>query len=108
MPELMLALYIIGIGLSVAGMATHLYQGLARQPAGFRLEGESIFGGIFNLFVSFICGPYIILRMGWRPEGGGQLSTVNVLLASFIAFGWSFFTGLMVLGSYVAVIRAGA
>ncbi|WP_404403344.1 DUF6949 family protein [Pelagibacterium halotolerans] len=107
MSELVLALYIIGIGLSVAGMSTHLYQGLARQPAGFRLEGGSIAGGIFNLFVGFICGPYIILRMGWRPSGSGQVSTVNVLLASFIAFGWSFFTGLMVLGSYVAMLRAG-
>lgn len=106
MSELVLALYIIGVGLSVAGMATHLYQGIARQAAAFRWDGNSILEGIFNLLVSFVCGPYIILRMGWRSEeGAGAASPVNALLASFIAFGWSFFTGLMVLGSYVAFLK---
>jgi hypothetical protein len=105
MSELVLALFIIGVGLSVAGMGTHLYQGLSRQPAALRWDGASVLEGITNLFVSFICGPYIMLRMGFRPDGQGSVSSITALLGAFIAFGWSFFTGLMIMGTYIAVIR---
>lgn len=107
MSELVLALFIIGVGLSVAGMGTHLYQGISRQAAALRWDGRSALESIWNLFVSFVCGPYIMLRMGLEHEKGKAPSTVSVLLASVISFGWSFVTGLMILGTYVAVARAG-
>jgi len=106
MSQLMLAFFIIGTGLSVAGMATHLYQGLARQPAALRWDGATVLGGIGHLAMSFVCGPYILLRMGFRPYAGRAVSAVNVLLAAIIAFGWSFVTGLMIVGTYVALVIA--
>jgi hypothetical protein len=44
-----------------------------------------------------------MLQMGWRQTGGGGTAAVGtMLLSSFIAFGWSFITGLLMLGVYVA------
>jgi len=106
MSQLVLAFFIIGTGLSVAGMATHLYQGLARQPAALRWDGATVLSGVGRLAMSFICGPYILLRMGLRPRGGGTVSAVDALLAAIIAFGWSFVTGLMIVGTYVALVVA--
>lgn len=105
MSELVLALFVIGVGLCVAGMGTHLYQGLYRRAAELRFDGQSSLECIVNLFVSFLCGPYIMLRMGLRAEQGGSVSPVTALLGAFIAFGWSFVTGLMLLGTYVAMLR---
>lgn len=107
MSQLVLALFIIGIGISVAGVGTHLYQCISRQVAEFRISGQTIFEGLMNLFVTFICGPYLMLRLGMRAETNGRLSPVNMLLASFIAFSWSFVTGLMILGTYVSMLKAG-
>lgn len=104
--QLGLAFFIIGVGMSVAGMGTHLYQGLSRQPAGFRFSGQTPVESVFNLFVTFICGPYIMLAMGWKPDTQGKVSLVNGLLGSFIAFGWSFMTGMMILTTYIGVVRA--
>jgi len=104
--QLVLAFFIIGTGLSVAGMGTHLYQGLSRQPASLGWEGANPIEGIGRLAMSFVCGPYILLQMGFRPHAGGAVSAVNVLLAAIIAFGWSFITGLMIVGTYVALVIA--
>ncbi len=106
MSELVLALFIIGIGLCSAGTLTHLYQGLSRETAGIRVSGTSAARSLVNLTVTFFCGPYIMLRLGWQGSGTGEVSVVNVLLAAFIAFAWSFVTGLMILGTYVTVVRA--
>ncbi|WP_196258729.1 DUF6949 family protein [Pelagibacterium limicola] len=106
MSQLVLALFIIGVGLCTAGMLTHLYQGLFRETAGIRIYGASPARGLFNLVTTFFCGPYIMLRLGWQSGEAGQISVLNVLLAAFIAFAWSFVTGLIILGSYVTVIRA--
>lgn len=106
MSQLVLAAFIIAIGMSVAGMGTHLYQGLSRQIAGFRISGETVWEGIANLFVTFICGPYILIRNGFQADRGGRLFSIDAFLAAFIAFAWSFVTGLMLLGTYVAALRA--
>ncbi|WP_127143210.1 DUF6949 family protein [Pelagibacterium montanilacus] len=106
MHDLVLSMFIIGVGLCVAGMGTHLYQGVARQTAVFRWHGETGIEAVLNLFVSFVCGPYLMLRLGFSSDESNRISTTSALLASFIAFGWSFFTGLMILGTYVGIMRA--
>jgi hypothetical protein len=53
--------------------------------------------------MSFICGPFIMLQMGWRQEDDGTLSVGSVLVGALVAFGWSFITGLLVLSVYLAV-----
>lgn len=108
MTQLLLAFFLIAIGMSVAGTGTHLYQQIARKVAAFRIEGANALESIGNLFVVFICGPYMLLRLGCRTDSSGRLSTVNVLLASFIGFSWSFVTGLMLVGTYVSMLRAAA
>jgi hypothetical protein len=50
--------------------------------------------------MSFFCGPFIMLQMGWQQERGGTLSLSMALVSAFVAFGWAFITGLIVLGSY--------
>lgn len=108
MTQFLLALLLIGIGLSVAGTGTHLYQQVARKVAAMRVEGQTALEHLGSLFVIFICGPYLMLRMGLQTDASGRHSTVNILLAATISFGWSFVTGLMMVGTYVAMVRAGA
>ncbi|WP_147275985.1 DUF6949 family protein [Pelagibacterium lacus] len=105
MTQFLLALFLIGIGLSVAGTGTHLYQQLARKVAGLRVEGSNGLENIVSLFVVFICGPYLMLRLGMQSDSSGRVSTLNILLAATIAFGWSFVTGLMFVGTYISVTQ---
>jgi len=101
--EFLLAGLIMAVGLSVAGAGTHLYQGIAKQTAALRYNSATLLGTFGLLAVSFFCGPYIILQMGWRQEGDGTITLTSALLAAFVAFGWSFITGLLIVGSYFAI-----
>ena len=101
--ELLLAAFLIGVGLCISGMGTHLYQWLSRQQAMLRYDGRTFAGSLGNLAVSFICGPYIMLQMGWRHEEGGTLSMTSALVSALVAFGWAFITGLLFMGAYVAL-----
>ncbi|WP_224702767.1 DUF6949 family protein [Devosia aquimaris] len=101
--ELLLAAFLIGVGLCIAGAATHLYQWRAGQPAVLRYDGETFLGSLGNLAMSFVCGPYIMLQIGWRHEDNGTLSMTSALVSAIVAFGWAFITGLLFLGAYVAI-----
>lgn len=103
MDEFLLAGFIMAVGISVAGAGTYLYQMLARQPAMLRYDGRTVIHSFGNLALSFFCGPYIMLQMGWRQEEDGTLSISSALIAAFVAFGWAFVTGLLVVGAYVAL-----
>jgi hypothetical protein len=102
--ELILAAFIMGVGLAMAGAGTHFYQWLAGQQAMLRYDGRNWLGTMGHLTMSFICGPYIMLQMGWRQEDDGTLSIGSVLLSALVAFGWSFITGLFFMGLYVALL----
>lgn len=101
--ELLLAAFIMGVGLCISGAMTHLYQWLARQPAMLRFDGETFAGALGHLAVSFVCGPYIMLQMGWRHEDNGTISMTSVLVSALVAFGWAFLTGLLFMSVYVAI-----
>lgn len=101
--ELLLAAFLIGVGLCVAGAGTHLYQGIARQQAMLRYDGQTFVKSLGNLAMSFICGPYIMLQMGWQHEEDGTISMTSALVAAVVAFGWAFVTGLVFMGIYVAI-----
>ena len=101
--ELLLACFLMAVGLSIAGMGTHLYQMVHKQQALLRYDGRTVLHMFGHLAMSFFCGPYIMLQMGWRQERDGTLSVTSALLAAFVAFGWAFITGLMVMGTYDAV-----
>jgi Family of unknown function (DUF6949) len=100
--DFMLAMFIIAVGLSAAGAGTHFYQMVFKQEAMLRFDGRNYLGTLGHLFMSFLCGPYIMLLLGWRREETAGPSMSSALLSSFIAFGWSFITGLMLLGVYLA------
>ena len=102
--ELFLAAFIIAVGLSFAAMSTHLYQGLAKQPATLRYDGPTYLAAMGHLVVSFLCGPYIMLQLGWRREADGAVAVAPVLLSALVAFGWAFITGLLIVGVYVSVL----
>lgn len=101
--ELLLAAFLIGVGLCVAGAGTHLYQWVARQQAILRYDGATFLASLGNLAVSFVCGPYIMLQMGWQHEDTGTISMSSALVSALVAFGWAFITGLLFVGAYVAV-----
>ncbi|NOZ32607.1 MAG: hypothetical protein GXP01_05945 [Alphaproteobacteria bacterium] len=100
--DFMLALFIIALGLSVAGAGTHLYQMVWRQQAMLRFDGATYIRSMGHLAMSFVCGPYIMLMLGWKSDDKGKVIVSAALLSSFIAFTWSFLTGIMFLGAYVA------
>ncbi|HQZ13524.1 MAG TPA: hypothetical protein PK286_11635 [Devosia sp.] len=99
--ELLVAGIIMAVGVSIAGMGTHLYQMIRRQPALLRYEGQSAISMFGHLAMSFVCGPYIMLQSGWQQERDGALSVASALVSAFVAFGWAFITGLVVVGSYM-------
>jgi len=101
----LLPLYLIAVGLCVSGAGTHLYQLLNKQQAMLRYDGQSFLGSMGNLLMSFVCGPYIMLQLGWRHEKGGTLSMTSAMISALVAFGWAFITGLMFMGAYVAVLH---
>ena len=102
--ELLLAAFIMGVGLAMAGAGTYFYQWLAGEPAMLRYDGKTWLGMIGHLVMSFVCGPYIMLQLGWRQEDDGTLSVGSVLVSALVAFGWSFVTGLFFLGAYLAIL----
>jgi hypothetical protein len=99
--ELLLAAYLIGVGLCLAGAGTHCYQWLAKQQAALRYDGKTFVGSMGNLLVSFVCGPYIMLQLGWQQDQDGAVSMTSALVAAIVAFGWAFLTGLIFVGVYV-------
>jgi hypothetical protein len=102
--ELLLAGFIMAVGLAIAGTGTHLYQWVLKQQALLRFDGKTIIHSFGHLAMSFFCGPYIMLQMGWQQEKGGALSISSALIAAFVAFGWAFITGLIAVGGYVSVL----
>ena len=101
--ELLLAGFIMAVGLAMAGTGTYFYQWRAGQQAMLRYDGKTWLGSAGHLVMSFICGPYIMLQLGWKQEDDGTLSVGSVLVSALVAFGWSFVTGLFFIGIYAAV-----
>lgn len=101
--ELLLAAFLIGVGLCMAGAGTHLYQWLSRQQAILRYDGKTFVSGLGHLAMSLICGPYIMLQLGWQHEDDGTISMTSALVSAVVAFGWAFITGLLFMGAYVAI-----
>lgn len=102
--ELVLAGFIMSVGLCVAAMGTYLYQWFSNQQAMLRYDGKTYLHMIGNVAMSFLCGPFIMLQMGWQQERGGTLSLSMALVSAFVAFGWAFITGLLVLGGYFSIV----
>lgn len=103
--ELMLAGFLMAVGFSVAGACTHLYQWLSHQQAMLRYDGRTLLHCFGHLVMSFICGPYIMLQLGWHQEKGGTLSVSSALISAMVAFGWSFITGLFIVGTFLAIFN---
>ena len=101
--ELMLAGFIMAVGLAIAGTGTYLYQWTIGQQAMLRFDGKTVVHMFGHLLMSFVCGPFIMLQMGWRQEDDGTLSVGSVLVSALVAFGWSFITGLLALSLYFTV-----
>ncbi|KKB12038.1 hypothetical protein VE25_09690 [Devosia geojensis] len=101
--ELLLAGFIMGVGLCIAGAGTHLYQWLVRQEALLRYDGATVLHMFGNLIMSFVCGPYIVLQLGWRPRPGETIELSSALITALVAFGWAFVTGLLFVGIYVGL-----
>ena len=101
--EFLLAGFLMAVGMAVAGASTHGYQLLIKQPAMLRFDGKTLVHSFGHLAMSFICGPYIMLQMGWSQEKDGTLSISSALISAFVGFGWAFITGLLCVGAFVTV-----
>jgi hypothetical protein len=104
MSELMLSAFIMVVGLAMAGTGTYFYQWIRSEQAMLRYDGRTFIGSLGHLFMSFVCGPFIMLQMGWRQQDDGTLSVSSVLVSALVAFGWSFITGLFFLGIWIAIL----
>jgi len=101
--ELLLAGFIMSVGLAMAGAGTYFYQWLNGQQAMLRYDGKTFVHTLGHLLMSFVCGPFIMLQLGWKHEDNGTLSMGSVLVSALIAFGWSFITGLLLMGIYLSI-----
>lgn len=101
---LVLSGFLMAVGLAAAGVTTYLYQWLFRQEAQLRYDGATFWRFIGTITVSLFSGPFLMLQMGWRQERGGTLTMSMALFAAFLAFGWAFVTGLLIVGCYLALI----
>jgi cytochrome c biogenesis protein CcdA len=101
--QLFVAGFIMAVGLCIAGAGTHLYQGILNQEAMLRYDGKTYLRSLGHVAMSFVCGPYIMLQLGWRQEADRGPSIGSVLLSALVAFGWAFITGLLFLALYFAV-----
>jgi hypothetical protein len=101
--ELMLAGFIMAVGLATAGAGTYFYQWLNGQQAMLRYDGKTFAHTLGHLLMSFICGPFIMLQLGWKHEDNGTLSMTSVMVSALVAFGWSFITGLLLMGIYLMI-----
>lgn len=101
--ELLLAGLIMAVGLAMAGVGTYLYQWLGKSQATLRYDGKTFAHSLGNLALSFVCGPFIMLQMGWQHDRNGTLSISSALIAAFVGFGWAFITGLIFVASYFAI-----
>jgi hypothetical protein len=102
--ELLLSGFIMAVGLSIAGIGTYFYQWRIGRPAMLRYDGRTYLHSLGHLFMSFICGPLIMLKLGWQHEGEEAVSLGSVLVSALVAFGWAFVTGLFFLGLYLSVV----
>jgi hypothetical protein len=102
--ELLLAGYIMAVGLAISGISIYFYQWIWGQQAMLRYDGKTFVHTLGHLAMSYLCGPFIMLQMGWRQEDDGTISVGSVLLSALLAFGWSFVTGLVVLGTYFSIV----
>lgn len=103
--ELLLAGFIMAVGLAIAGTVSSYYQWIFDAPAALRYEGKTYVHALGHLVVSFLAGPVIMLQMGWKQEDDGTLSIAGVLVSALVAFGWSFITGLFALGLYFSIVQ---
>jgi len=103
--EFLLAGFIMAVGLSIAGVGTYFYQWVIGQQAMLRYDGKTIVHMFGHLAMSFLCGPFIMLHMGWKQEDDGTLSIGSVLVSALVAFGWSFITGLFFMGVWFAIFQ---
>ncbi len=101
--DIVLAIFIMMVGLCFAGMGTHIYQLVWRVPANIGYSGKTYLATLGHLSVSFFCGPYIMLSMSLNKEEGQRLSYWPVLLSSLVAFSWAFISGLFLVSSYIAI-----
>lgn len=95
--------FVMAVGLAIAGAGTHLYQGMLKEQAILRFDGKTYFHMLGHLAMSFVCGPYIMLQLGWRQEPGGAISLTSAMVAALVAFGWAFITGLFFVGLWVGI-----
>lgn len=102
--ELILPIMLVSAGICVAGAGTHLYQWVTSKQAELRYDGQTFLQVAGNLLMSFFCGPYIMLQLGWRHEADGSISMPAALVSAVVAFGWAFLSGLMFFGTYVAFL----
>ena len=102
--EFLAAIMIVATGTAFSGASTHFYQWLVGEQARLRFDGDNIFVTMGHVFMSFVCGPFIMLNMGWRRDSAGGMHLSQAFLSAFIAFGWSFIIGAFVLAFYIGVV----
>lgn len=95
--ELLLTGYIVCAGFVCSGVLGSFIQLWKSEPVGFKVQYNSWINGIFGVLFCVFAGPFIIMRNTVRGRRIERRPLGFVVLASAIAFLWSFCTGLLIL-----------
>jgi hypothetical protein len=92
-----LLLYCAAVGFVASGVAASFYKMVTLEPAGFRLLGESWWGGIVTFFFCAITGPAIVTDIVIRNRMVHNKALGGLFAGVFIAGLWSVCSGIVVL-----------
>lgn len=103
--ELLLTAYIVCAGFVCSGVLASFIQLWKPEPVGFNIEYKSWLDGIFGVLFCVFAGPFIIMRNTIRGRRIEKRPMGFVVMASIVAFLWSFCTGLLIM-HFTLSIRA--
>lgn len=95
-----LCMFLVAIGLSVAGLVRSFYQWWSGEEARLRIDGETFMTMFGHILMSFTSGPIIMLHMGWTSAGGAKPSLLSTFFSCLISFGWALVIGLLTLSIF--------
>ena len=97
MYDYLLYVYVTAIGFCAAGLCTSTWQLVTGRPLKFGLQVDRTGAAIFGVFARVLAGPVIMMRNAIRGAVVEGRAPYWLVLSSFIASVWSFFSGVVLL-----------
>lgn len=103
-----LHIYVTAIGFVTAGLLASSSQLVTGHPLGFTIgERASVLASILSVVTRVIAGPVILLRNALRGRLIEGRALYWLAMSMVVATVWSFFSGVVVLETFVTLSPAG-